>query len=348
MQTASSAAPGGNVQPSATEAQRVTLPALHSIHKATVASVTQFGRFVEIPGFPKAGLLHATQTEGEPERGQAVFVKVVSVDEAQGRFGLTNRFIDASTGADLDPEGRQRATSRTDMPAQFSVHRGRVSGIKPFGCFVDLEGGAGRGMVHVSHLAAFHVDKVDDVVREGDLVWVKVVGTELDDAGRAKVALSMKAVDQESGRDLDPSNVEAELDARRRPGGRGGVADQLPPARGDLVHGDAIKLIYNPTNDVMFGGGRDGKKYELITDVPAGGTAMAGDGRDDDAARRERKRRRKEEKKARKADKKAAKKAKKAAKKAKKKAKKKAETKERKHKRARSASASSSSSSESS
>jgi len=324
--------------PPASEALRVTLPSLHSIHKATVASVTQFGRFLEVPGFPKAGLLHASQTEGEPERGQTLFVKVVSVDEAQGRYGLTNRFIDASTGADLDPEGRQRATVRTDMPALFSVHRGRVSGIKPFGCFVDLEGGAGRGMVHVSHLAAFHVDKVDDVVREGDQVWVKVVGAELDDAGRAKVALSMKAVDQESGRDLDPSNVEAELDVRRRPGGRGGVADQLPPVRGDLVHGDAIKLIYNPTNDVMFGGGRDGKKYELITDVPAGGAFAVNGEAESDAARRERKRRRKEEKKTRKEEKKAAKKAKKAAKKAKKKQKK-AETKE--HKRARSASESS-------
>jgi polyribonucleotide nucleotidyltransferase len=52
--------------------------------------------------------------------------------------------------------------------------------------------------VHISELAPKRVGKVTDVVKEGDVVKVKLIG--VDDRG--KVRLSMKAVDQASGEDL--------------------------------------------------------------------------------------------------------------------------------------------------
>ena len=58
--------------------------------------------------------------------------------------------------------------------------------------------GARDGLVHSSELAPRRVAKVNDVVKEGDQVKVKVLG--VDDRG--KVRLSMKVVDQETGEDI--------------------------------------------------------------------------------------------------------------------------------------------------
>ena len=58
--------------------------------------------------------------------------------------------------------------------------------------------GARDGLVHISELAPQRVKTVGDVVNEGDMVKVKCIG--IDDRG--KVKLSMKAVDQETGEDL--------------------------------------------------------------------------------------------------------------------------------------------------
>jgi len=58
--------------------------------------------------------------------------------------------------------------------------------------------GAKDGLVHISELAAARVQKVSDVVKEGDKVKVKFLGQ--DDRG--KIRLSMKVVDQETGEDL--------------------------------------------------------------------------------------------------------------------------------------------------
>ena len=67
-----------------------------------------------------------------------------------------------------------------------------------FGAFVNFFG-AKDGLVHISQLAASRVQKVTDVVKEGDKVKVKLLG--FDDRG--KIRLSMKVVDQETGEDLE-------------------------------------------------------------------------------------------------------------------------------------------------
>jgi polyribonucleotide nucleotidyltransferase len=66
-----------------------------------------------------------------------------------------------------------------------------------FGAFVNFLG-ARDGLVHISELAPRRVNKVSDVVNEGDIVKVKVLG--VDDRG--KVKLSMKAIDQATGEDI--------------------------------------------------------------------------------------------------------------------------------------------------
>ena len=66
-----------------------------------------------------------------------------------------------------------------------------------FGAFVNFFGPR-DGLVHISELAPKRVAKVGDVVKEGDVVKVKLIG--IDDRG--KVRLSMKVVDQATGKEI--------------------------------------------------------------------------------------------------------------------------------------------------
>ncbi|MDA0653795.1 MAG: S1 RNA-binding domain-containing protein, partial [Proteobacteria bacterium] len=69
-----------------------------------------------------------------------------------------------------------------------------------FGAFVNFIGNR-DGLVHISELAPQRVAQVTDVVNEGDQVHVKVLA--IDDRG--KVRLSMKVVDQETGKEVAPA-----------------------------------------------------------------------------------------------------------------------------------------------
>ena len=68
------------------------------------------------------------------------------------------------------------------------IYQGTVVSIKEFGAFVEVLPGK-DGLVHISELADFRVNKVQDVVKSGDAIWVKCIG--VDDKGRVK--LSRKA-----------------------------------------------------------------------------------------------------------------------------------------------------------
>jgi polyribonucleotide nucleotidyltransferase len=82
-------------------------------------------------------------------------------------------------------------------PEVGEIYDGKVVKVVDFGAFVNFFG-ARDGLVHVSELAPRRVAKVSDVVKEGDLVKVKLLGFD----NRGKVRLSMKAVDQQTGEDL--------------------------------------------------------------------------------------------------------------------------------------------------
>ena len=83
-------------------------------------------------------------------------------------------------------------------PEPGTIYDGTVVKVMDFGAFVNFFG-AKDGLVHISQLAAHRVNKVTDVVKEGDKVKVKLLG--MDERG--KVRLSMKAVDQATGEDLE-------------------------------------------------------------------------------------------------------------------------------------------------
>ena len=83
-------------------------------------------------------------------------------------------------------------------PEVGKIYDGTVVKTMDFGAFVNFFG-AKDGLVHISQLSAGRVNKVTDVVKEGDKVKVKLLG--MDDRG--KVRLSMKVVDQTTGEDLE-------------------------------------------------------------------------------------------------------------------------------------------------
>jgi polyribonucleotide nucleotidyltransferase len=82
-------------------------------------------------------------------------------------------------------------------PEVNEIYEGKVVKVMEFGAFVNFFG-ARDGLVHVSELAPHRVNKVGDVVKEGDMVKVKFLGMD----NRGKVRLSMKIVDQATGEDL--------------------------------------------------------------------------------------------------------------------------------------------------
>ena len=138
-----------------------------------------------------------------------------------GPGGKTIKGIVAETGAEIniDDDGSVHIYSANraslnrakeiiiGMTKEIEVgelYHGRVVSIKDFGAFVEVLPGK-DGLVHISELADFRVKSVEDVVKIGDLVWVKCIG--IDEKGRVK--LSRKAAMKER-------NAEAETALEER------------------------------------------------------------------------------------------------------------------------------------
>jgi polyribonucleotide nucleotidyltransferase len=124
--------------------------------------------------------------------------------------------------------------SLTSEPEVGTIYEGKVVKVMDFGAFVNFFG-AKDGLVHVSQLARERVNSPADVVKEGDMVKVKLLG--FDDRGKTR--LSMKVVDQATGEDLSASMGEEAEDhgggggGRREGGGGGGRRRSSGGGRGD-------------------------------------------------------------------------------------------------------------------
>ena len=136
------------------------------------------------------------------------------IREIIGTGGKVIREITEQTGAkiDIDDDGTVKVASSDPESSEAAVkwiqgivaepevgviYQGKVVKTLDFGAFVNFIGTC-DGLVHISELAPERVGKVTDVVEEGDAVYVKVLG--IDDRG--KVRLSMKVVDQKSGKEI--------------------------------------------------------------------------------------------------------------------------------------------------
>ncbi len=144
------------------------------------------------------------------------------IREVIGTGGKVIREIVATTGAkvDINDDGVVKVAasdqakikaavdwikSITQEPEVGQIYDGKVVKLVDFGAFVNFFG-AKDGLVHVSQIANERVSKPSDVLQEGQIVKVKLLG--FDDRG--KVRLSMKVVDQTTGEDLTQKEQVAE------------------------------------------------------------------------------------------------------------------------------------------
>jgi polyribonucleotide nucleotidyltransferase len=101
----------------------------------------------------------------------------------------------------------ERIQSITAEAEIGKVYKGKVVKIVEFGAFVDFLGTS--GLVHISEMSHKRVEKVTDVLKEGDEVQIKVIGV---DPKTKKIRLSMKAVEEGNGGDQGNGSSEASHD----------------------------------------------------------------------------------------------------------------------------------------
>ncbi|MFC4626432.1 polyribonucleotide nucleotidyltransferase [Daeguia caeni] len=114
----------------------------------------------------------------------------------------------ASSNAKEIEAARKWIHSIVAEPEVGEIYEGTVVKTADFGAFVNFFGPR-DGLVHISQLAADRVAKTTDVVKEGQKVWVKLMGFD----ERGKVRLSMKVVDQTTGKEIVAEKKKEEADA---------------------------------------------------------------------------------------------------------------------------------------
>lgn len=168
-----------------------------------ITGMAGFGVFVDI-GVGKDGLVHVSElAEGRVEKaedvvqvGQTYTFKVLEVDADGSRISLSLR--------------RAQRSQRMQQLEKGQILDGTVSGIATFGAFVDV--GVGRdGLVHISELTDGRVGKVEDAVKVGDKIKVRVLDV---DTQSKRISLSLR-LDDSQDEDL-PARGDAPAAPARR------------------------------------------------------------------------------------------------------------------------------------
>ncbi|WP_075219276.1 polyribonucleotide nucleotidyltransferase [Acuticoccus yangtzensis] len=147
-------------------------------------------------------------------RIEVINIPVDKIREVIGSGGKVIREIVEKTGAkvDISDDGTVKIASSdgkaikaalnwirgiTAEPEVGMIYEGTVVKVVDFGAFVNFFGPR-DGLVHISQMTNGRPEKSSDVVKEGQKVWVKLMGFD----ERGKVRLSMKVVDQETGTEI--------------------------------------------------------------------------------------------------------------------------------------------------
>jgi polyribonucleotide nucleotidyltransferase len=172
------------------------------------------GRIHILGEMAKALTVAREEVSGNAPRITTLSIPKDKIREVIGTGGKVIREICETTGAKIDIEDdgtikvaavdSEAALKAIDWiksivaePEVGVIYTGKVVKVVDFGAFVNFLGNR-DGLVHISELAQGRTNKVTDVVNEGDVVKVKVLG--IDERG--KVRLSMRVVDQQTGAPL--------------------------------------------------------------------------------------------------------------------------------------------------
>ena len=118
-------------------------------------------------------------------KGGSVIQKIVAESGAQVDIEEDGTIHIASPDAECCEKAKKMIETIVFVPEVGSLYYGKVVRIMPFGAFVELAPGK-DGMVHISKLSERRVEKCEDVVNIGDMIWVKV--TEIDEKGRVNLS----------------------------------------------------------------------------------------------------------------------------------------------------------------
>lgn len=206
-----------------------------------------------------------TELNSNVPKVETMTIPQKKIREVIGSRGSVIKEICAVSGAtvDIDDSGTIKISSNnsdsikkaismiqeiTFEPEIGDIYQGPVVKVIDAGAFVSISNNR-DGFVHISELAEYRVDFVEDVINEGDIVKVKVIG--FDKKGRPK--LSYRCVDQKTGEDIsDTMPARPQVDERedrddrrdrgdrgdRRGGDRGDRGDRRGGDRDDRRGGD--------------------------------------------------------------------------------------------------------------
>ncbi|XP_046356835.1 nucleolar protein of 40 kDa-like [Haliotis rufescens] len=110
------------------------VPALYSIFHGEIASVQNYGAFVKIPGCRKQGLVHKSQmsrarVEDPSEMvslRERVYCKVISIEGEHQKIGLSMKYVNQTTGQDLDSNNVQGSMDDRRRKQGFSSERPKI------------------------------------------------------------------------------------------------------------------------------------------------------------------------------------------------------------------------------
>jgi len=171
--------------------------------QATVTNVADFGLFMELEEGLE-GLLHQSDihwdkrvknSQKEYKVGQALSVKVLSIDEEKKRISLGLKQVAGDPWDSVEEKYK---------PGQ--VITAKVTRLAEFGAFVELEKNI-EGLIHKSEITHPVPKKVEDVLKPGDEVTFKVLGV---DTSKRRISLSIKALIIKSGKDEGAETLDAE------------------------------------------------------------------------------------------------------------------------------------------
>ena len=153
------------------------------VFEADVADVVKGGLVVDVGvrGFIPASLVERHFVEDFADyKGKTLRLKVVEMDKNKNKLILSQRAV-------LDEEATEKKRQTLTELKAGDVLEGTVQRLTDFGAFVDI--GGVDGLVHISQMAHYHVDTPSEVVNEGDVIKVKVLGVDPDNE---RISLSIK------------------------------------------------------------------------------------------------------------------------------------------------------------
>jgi small subunit ribosomal protein S1 len=156
------------------------------IVEGQISNIVDFGAFVDLNGID--GLIHISELSwshvNHPseilEIGQTVQVKVLDIDRDRQRISLGLK--------QTQEDPWQRVVDTYHVGDELE---GKVTKVVTFGAFVEILDGV-EGLVHISELAAHHVENPREVVAPGDEIKVKILEI---DSERRRLSLSVKRVE---------------------------------------------------------------------------------------------------------------------------------------------------------